>query len=87
MLPEVLQQQARLDDPQAAARRDFIRSAPWKALLHPRAFLPAASRCRPLAPSRSCSGLPNLQARRTFQFLFTGICSLCSKPICVTTLS
>lgn len=46
VLPEVLQQQARLDDPQAAARRDFIRWAPCKALLHHWRVLP----CPPVPP-------------------------------------
>ncbi len=46
VLPEVLQQQARLDDPQAAAQRDFIRCAPCKALLHHWRFLP----CPPVPP-------------------------------------
>ena len=77
MLPEVLQQQARLDDPQAAARRDFIRWAPCKALLHH----------WPLDPVQVLLKPASLAGPAHFSVLLTGVCSLCRNPIRLVTLS
>ena len=87
VLPEVLQQQARLDDPQAAARRDFIRWAPCEALLHHWPLPADSTAVLPLSAVPALFKPAVLAFGRTFQFLLTGFCSLSSNSIWLVTLS